>query len=535
MVFNVPRLFPFCSRGQTAALVKSQDIVVTNAATLVEATPEDDIEILRMDGQSDKTSRTGLHIIAVGVVLAACLFGNDGAASIPFMRRILGEATAVFHDRETQRILVSGVFFYFLVFVFVQRRQAFCGIWRLGALDLWLVGLGAVALVSHFSEGSTSSRSTQALVLLFGLALGKGTRVWMSWQAKSWHPHYGVRAVVALLVALPTVGCLYESPVTTHYYNERRWSGVWGNPNIYGLIMGLGITLAVGAMALGNAAAQSSDDGAGQGTEIRSRKAHIWPPLTMGLCGMAAGIMGLGLLKSYSRGAWVATMCGTGYLCWRFGCVQFPIFTRRVRGHLVSLVVVAFSISVVFFFHFRHTEWHPARRALSLANASDFSWRNRVASYVASLQILGDHPWFGVGWNHPEPTYEYYYRPGEVVEAGAIGSNDYLMVGSTLGLPALAAFFVYVWLSLRWDVGGATRSRSSVAHCAPAGLAPPALDYGLRPPTCPRVVCRAGAVVLLVGFWFDGGLFKLATAAPFWILLELGREDEPRMALNAKS
>ncbi len=40
-----------------------------------------------------------------------------------------------------------------------------------------------------------------------------------------------------------------------------------------------------------------------------------------------------------------------------------------------------------------------------------------------------------------------------------------------------------------------------------------------------KAVCRAGAVVLLVGFWFDGGLFKLATAAPFWILLEVGRDD----------
>lgn len=38
-----------------------------------------------------------------------------------------------------------------------------------------------------------------------------------------------------------------------------------------------------------------------------------------------------------------------------------------------------------------------------------------------------------------------------------------------------------------------------------------------------RVTCRAGAIVLLVGFWFDGGLFKLATASVFWILLELGR------------
>jgi len=31
-------------------------------------------------------------------------------------------------------------------------------------------------------------------------------------------------------------------------------------------------------------------------------------------------------------------------------------------------------------------------------------------------------------------------------------------------------------------------------------------------------------LVFLVTFWFDGGLFKLATAAVFWILLELGTE-----------
>jgi hypothetical protein len=39
-----------------------------------------------------------------------------------------------------------------------------------------------------------------------------------------------------------------------------------------------------------------------------------------------------------------------------------------------------------------------------------------------------------------------------------------------------------------------------------------------------RMTCRAGAIVLLVGFFFDGGLFKLATGATFWILIELGSE-----------
>ena len=53
---------------------------------------------------------------------------------------------------------------------------------------------------------------------------------------------------------------------------------------------------------------------------------------------------------------------------------------------------------------------------------------------------------------------------------------------------------------------------------------PPTLDFRLWTLDY-TAVCRAGAAVLLVGFWFDGGLFKLATAAPFWILLELGREE----------
>jgi hypothetical protein len=43
-----------------------------------------------------------------------------------------------------------------------------------------------------------------------------------------------------------------------------------------------------------------------------------------------------------------------------------------------------------------------------------------------------------------------------------------------------------------------------------------------------RAACLAGALALLVAFWFDGGLFTLATAAVFWILLELGAETQKR-------
>ena len=44
-----------------------------------------------------------------------------------------------------------------------------------------------------------------------------------------------------------------------------------------------------------------------------------------------------------------------------------------------------------------------------------------------------------------------------------------------------------------------------------------------------QMACRAGALVFLVAFWFDGGLFTLATASVFWILLELGADAEGGM------
>ncbi len=51
------------------------------------------------------------------------------------------------------------------------------------------------------------------------------------------------------------------------------------------------------------------------------------------------------------------------------------------------------------------------------------------------------------------------------------------------------------------------------------------VDSGFRTLDSTKVACRAGALAMLVAFWFDGGLFKLATAAVLWILLELGSPD----------
>ena len=215
-------------------------------------------------------------------------------------------------------------------------------------------------------------------------------------------------------------------------------------------------------------------------------------------------------------------------------------------GHRwVALSVICASIAVLTFWSFRETEWRVARRVVSVGNINDFSWRNRVAAWEGALQMMADKPWFGFGWNQPERVYDSFYRPARLTEGGAMQMNDYLMLGSTLGVPALLCFLMYVGLCLkgsprskaqspkfngqrtedrgqRTEVGG--RRAEDRGRRTEGGL--PNTDHrSLATDHWAKAVCRAGAVVLLVGFWFDGGLFKLATAAPFWILLEVGRDD----------
>jgi O-antigen ligase len=243
--------------------------------------------------------------------------------------------------------------------------------------------------------------------------------------------------------------------------------------------------------------------------------------------------MGRALLHSYSRGAWLAAICGLAYLANEVFSFQFSqasprraVFSRRVLKNVLLLEIIGLSIFVLAFWQFRHTEWHPARRAFSAGNMNDFSWRNRIASWEGALQIAAEHPWLGAGWNQPASLYQNYYLPPKVGESDAIWLNDYLVLGAMLGVPALICFGMYLWLSL-------TRKPDDRGQISDGGIPP--IDLKPPPSDLWQAICRAGAIVLLVGFWFDGGLFNLPTASIFWILLELGalRFTPPKAATIA--
>ncbi len=468
-----------------------------------------------------------VEISLVILIVTICLISN---ASYILDNSIFDDIIfwlgVILDSNETQWVVFLCLGIYFGVFIFLRlrvnrnspkrltfklRRLTPCALWWssviLGAHEVtrpifWLTSglfISAVAYIINYSP------STQALTLLGGAVLGQGVTAWAVFNKTKLFPLLFLSMLVILL-SLTSVWNV-DLRYIYGYHSHARWSGPWDNPNIYGLLMAVGISLAVGLLLQSLMSKVK-----GKETGAKRWKLEVGKCVVAILCLLAAILMGRGLLHSYSRGAWIATICGLAYLIANSevkGSLSGSCSSciSRFKNNWLPSCVLLFSLAILFFWQFRQTDWHPARRALSAINPVDFSWRNRIAAWEGALQITAEHPCFGAGWNKPEPLYEHYYTPSKLSESGAIEMNDYLMIGATLGIPALFCFGMYLWLSLtrKSEIGN---RKSEITD----------IDWL-------NATCRAGAIVLLVGFWFDGGLFKLATASTFWILLELGRAD----------
>ncbi|MDW8381176.1 MAG: O-antigen ligase family protein [Verrucomicrobiota bacterium] len=241
-------------------------------------------------------------------------------------------------------------------------------------------------------------------------------------------------------------------------------------------------------------------------------------------------VCALGLVKSYSRGAWVGAALGLVFLTVRCVRVLGGVARTRyawARRNLVGLCVIAVSVAVLGFWQFRHTEWRPLRRLFSVANINDFSWRNRVVTYEGVLQMIRDSP--VTGYAAPTVTYDQLYSSPRPDQAGAMQLNDVLMLALWFGMPALLCFAASIGLYLGCGSGTAPRApaflgRPGLAEAEQAGA--DFSDDGVQPDAVRALwilqgTSGAAAIVLLVGFWFNRGLFVLATGALFWTFLML--------------
>jgi len=135
-----------------------------------------------------------------------------------------------------------------------------------------------------------------------------------------------------------------------------------------------------------------------------------------------AGVLGVCLLLTYSRGAWLSALAVLG--------VCGMIYNRRLLWLVLFLPVLALLA-------------HDAvsERLLSIMNPVDTSCSLRLAVWESTVAMIMDHPLTGVGWGAYQlvyPSYDFFVLNQATTIYHA--HNMYLHLAAETGLPGLAAF-----------------------------------------------------------------------------------------------
>lgn len=419
--------------------------------------------------------------------------------------------------------------FYFAGFCWMRTRQSRKSFLDANNSEFWLAIAVGIVVILYTLRYPSEVDSAGALIVIGGAVLGQGVALWS--RPRSRNESEVARIVIWSLLVLLFGASLWWGDYlgqNPQYHGQTRWSGPWDNPNTYGLLIGTSVVLAVAEFF--------------QPWRLNQRARVL---LQRGIVTVFLAFLGIALLRSYSRGAWLGVAVGCGYLMlhvllrasvrrWNSrGPATIPdavgfersllCFKTGASRAALALVVIVGAVFVLLAFTSVHGNNSLVRRVASVINANDFSSRNRLASYEGALRMIPDKPYFGFGWEKPEPVYAHFYRMQKLEEGRAISTNDYFVLATTLGMPVLVCFVAFIWLGFIRNTQKAAKNSLGIRNVA--GKEPEIVLQSTSREEWRRVTCRAAVIVLLIGFWFDGGLFKLPTAATFWILLELGRRD----------
>ena len=505
----------------------------------------------------------GVLALVLGLMLVEWLRGAPVPSCLPQdFQSFQNKAIELILSKTFQSVVVGNLFFYHLLLLWLNgrgRNQDFgikrqwwraldasdwcklflvlCAVWRYmvewkiipdsGDKDLFLFGI---------------DQSTNVLVFLAGIVLGQFVEMLVPRYAQVRFSF--ARVSLITLVMFLAVASLAQNKwaFQFRYRDEIRTTGLWNNPNTYGLLMGIGLVLALAYLTQGTGLVRRNQLGKPSDKDSDLQYGERRRRISLGsvcVVGIATILLTTGLFHSFSRGAWLATLAGCAFV--------FSNAHMADRGKLTSwfelkgiaglawlrrekwlLIIAGCSIITLILTCQPYMHHRLTRRATSVVNANDFSMRYRLIAYKGALQIMADHPITGVGWHRVGPRFEYFYAPSILAESRSIILNDYMTTGMALGIPALICFIGLVWIS--WN--GFARAHNGLGSANWHLTNQKAGHHESRSKSWLEQAYRGALIVLLIGFWFDGGLFKLVLAVPFWLFLELS--NQPLIKVNER-
>jgi len=150
-----------------------------------------------------------------------------------------------------------------------------------------------------------------------------------------------------------------------------------------------------------------------------------------------------GLVATLSRGAWIG---------WLAGLVCFTVLAGR-RGRIWRVGVLALLAATA-----AVTLTHPPARARALSALDPQSLLDRILLWKATLRMVADHPWTGVGFGAFVREHPNYRLPGDPNTAPPFAHNLPLSLAAETGLVGLVAFLAFLVTVLRVGLQASVRA-----------------------------------------------------------------------------
>ncbi len=387
-----------------------------------------------------------------------------------------------------------------LVFSKIRKPEPRDAAW---ITSLLLLGFASIISIRYWLDYEQIARTTDSLVLLFGVLLHQGL-MWL--VARRTAPQADrLRNCLMNGFVLSSFLCLLLTPLKPGreilYHGQLRWSGIYSSSNEFGLLMAVTFMLVV----------------ARAWSYARTRRLgltvfYILPFAASALC----------VMRSYSRGAWTSLLAGFLFLGWNrlrriylevSNPVPSPVavnsqWARKVMVWGVAGILIGFCLSCGVKKALK-SNLAGMQRIFSPFNEADFSSRNRIASYQDGINMLMDKPLTGYGGRNIVAVHDDLYLQSGLSDGEAIVLNDFLMLALRFGIPTIALFSLFIWISLSMRSSGWRRYESD------------GNEWNNN-----IMWCRMATLMLAVGFVFSGGIFRLAPGGAFWLFLMLSMELE---------
>jgi O-antigen ligase len=307
------------------------------------------------------------------------------------------------------------------VLLLLLLGELFAGepVWRRTGLDWSLLVLCAAL----FFSATHSAWPDRALASTVQFGLGAFVVVRATVLAAD-RPSFTRRWVGALALGAAAAALLGALGIGLTPYHRAQMP--YMGPNAFATTLAVGLVMATGLLH----------------DSLRRRRGRL---VTAGWAIGVAGIL-VGLILTWSRGAWLAAGMGLGALA----VATRSRRTAMVVGYVVLLAALAAP--------FAAPRW-PTQAVRVDERPGAAHPVGRLAMWGAALRMAADHPWTGTGFT----TYERAYSRYQTLPAGMgpppHAHNLFLTFAAETGLPGTAALAAFLGTGLlaawRWGRGGA--------------------------------------------------------------------------------